>query len=79
MWMEEQGLKCPGCGIPKDLAWPADAKHAREIHGQYKGLAVKCMACSAASEAQERYHSVPHDEHGIHFIIQEQELELDFE
>lgn len=62
--MEEQALKCSGCGHPRDETFDP------ETAWKYRGRVLKCFACAARDRAHKKHTSNKHhDDEGIVFAV----------
>lgn len=58
-FMEEERLKCSGCGMPRDETM------LKEAQGTFKARALKCHACAERDRKLTEYTSGPHDASGL--------------
>lgn len=63
-WLEEEALKCPGCGMPRDETM------RKEAHDDFHSKALRCHACATRDRAQHQFTKQEHDPAGLVFSIE---------
>lgn len=66
---EEQALKCPGCGLPRDETFATDPEHALVLERSFESSAVRCYACAARDKAQSDYTKGEYNSNGLMFTV----------
>lgn len=64
-------MKCPGCGIPRDEAWPSRPEQAAEFEARFEAEALMCAACDKIDRAKQEFSKAKAAHGGTYFVVRD--------